>query len=163
GECGVSLREFGDGSGALRLFFRPASGQRPDPYTQYRFEAFAVGHLEKGALTGSVKLTRRLALPICWTPVPQVWADGMVAQGWGRWADRPGGHEHDVPRPRGADLAPRAAAGDRRRSRRGPAHGLHGRSPARPAGERDDPSRQAGRRTVRRLSLLQPGGRGRGG
>jgi GTPase SAR1 family protein len=82
GRCGVSLREFGDGSGQLRLFFQAdASGRKTDPQTQHRFEAFVLSHLEKRAIAGSVKLTRRFVCPGCETVVPTAWADGLLARG----------------------------------------------------------------------------------
>ena len=82
GECGFSLRESADGSGELRVFFRPdPQGRKAVSHTQYRFEAFILSHLEKRALDGSVKLTRHFICPHCGTSVPPAWASGLRAKG----------------------------------------------------------------------------------
>jgi GTPase SAR1 family protein len=82
GECGFSLIESADGSGALRVFFRTDSqGRTATAHVRYRFEAFVMSHLEKRALASSVKLTRQFACPKCGTAVPSAWATGLRAQG----------------------------------------------------------------------------------
>jgi GTPase SAR1 family protein len=82
GECCLSLRESPDGRGEFRVFFRAdAKGRSAAPHTQYRFEAFLLSHLEKRAVTGSVKLTRHFVCPHCGTAVPAPWAEALRVQG----------------------------------------------------------------------------------
>jgi GTPase SAR1 family protein len=82
GECGLSLQEFADGSGELHVFFRPdPNGRKVDTHAQYRFEHFVLSHLNRRALTGSVKVTRHFICPQCGTEVPAMWADGLRKEG----------------------------------------------------------------------------------
>jgi GTPase SAR1 family protein len=82
GECGLTLRERPDGSGELHIFFRAdPAGRNSGPHVQYRFEAFVISHLEKRAITGSVKTTRQFMCSGCGTVVPTGWADGLRAKG----------------------------------------------------------------------------------
>jgi WD40 repeat protein len=82
GECGLRLREFADGSGELHMFFRlDPNGRKVDTHAQYRFEDFVLSHLQRRALTGSVKVTRHFICPQCGTEVPTKWADGLRKEG----------------------------------------------------------------------------------
>jgi WD40 repeat protein len=82
GECGLYLREFGDGVGELVLFFREAGGaSAPTPESRFRFEAFVISHLSKWALAGSVAVERLFLCAACGTAVPQAWVEMMRARG----------------------------------------------------------------------------------
>jgi hypothetical protein len=66
GECGIYLREFGEGRGELTVFY----DENPSTETRLNFEEFILSHLRTRVLRETLKFRRVLVCPGCQEPVP---------------------------------------------------------------------------------------------
>ena len=65
GQCGIYLREFGEGRGEITVFYRDT----PSRETQENFEEFLISHLQTRVLQGSLMFRRVLRCTGCDEPV----------------------------------------------------------------------------------------------
>ncbi|HJU16469.1 MAG TPA: adenylate/guanylate cyclase domain-containing protein [Stellaceae bacterium] len=76
GKCGIYLQELGEGRGRLLLFFDGASEE-----TRFHFEEYALAHVGRRALHGTVQLVRLFVCENCSTPVPDPYVSALRSQG----------------------------------------------------------------------------------
>jgi len=70
GECGIWLRQMGEGKAELTIFFNPEASEE----TRFHFEEYVHTHLKRRALPESINRRRIFVCPNCSTPVSDLQA-----------------------------------------------------------------------------------------
>ncbi len=78
GECGIWLRQMGEGKAELTIFFKPEASEE----TRFHFEEYIHTHLKRRALPESINRRRIFICPECGIPVSDSQAQGRRERGF---------------------------------------------------------------------------------